>query len=132
MGNCRYNIGLCTQSIETCSFLLENCGNARLLSSRHYLVFHEIFCCFEKSARENQDNLRMHPEFKEKKNTKKKLKQAPHCLLSRTFCCYQQNSYNGQTLLFFLSGSSHIRSVLIGVQYRSCHQTYLLFAIWMG
>jgi hypothetical protein len=34
-----------------------------------------------------------------------------------------------------MSGSSHIRSVLIGVEYRNCCQTldvYLLFAIWMG
>ena len=34
-----------------------------------------------------------------------------------------------------MSGSSHIRSVLIGVEYQNCHQTfvvYLLFAIWMG
>ena len=36
--------------------------------------------------------------------------------------------------LYFLkcmSGSSHIRSVLIGIEYRNCHQTldvYLLFA----
>ena len=30
---------------------------------------------------------------------------------------------------------SHIRSVLIGIEYRNCRQTldgYLLFAIWMG
>ena len=34
-----------------------------------------------------------------------------------------------------MSGSSHIRSVLIGVKYRNCHQTldvYLLYAIWIG
>ena len=34
-----------------------------------------------------------------------------------------------------MSGSSHIRSVLIGIEYQNCHQTfgiYLLFAIWMG
>ena len=34
-----------------------------------------------------------------------------------------------------MSGSSHIRSVLIGVEYRNYYQTldvYLLFAIWMG
>ena len=34
-----------------------------------------------------------------------------------------------------MSGSSHIRRVLIGVEYRNCHLTldvYLLFAIWMG
>ena len=34
-----------------------------------------------------------------------------------------------------MSGSSHIRSVLIDVEYQSCRQTfvvYLLFAIWMG
>ena len=34
-----------------------------------------------------------------------------------------------------MSGSSHIQSVLIGVEYRNCRQTldaYLLFAIWMG
>ena len=33
------------------------------------------------------------------------------------------------------SGSSHIQSVLIGVEYRICCQTldvYLLFNIWMG
>jgi hypothetical protein len=33
-----------------------------------------------------------------------------------------------------MSGSSHIRSVLIGVEYRNCHQTfvvYLLCAILM-
>ena len=33
-----------------------------------------------------------------------------------------------------MSGSSHIQSVLIGVEYKNCHQTfvvYLLFAIWM-
>ena len=31
-------------------------------------------------------------------------------------------------------GSSHIQSVLIGVEYQNCHRTldvYLLFAIWM-
>ena len=35
----------------------------------------------------------------------------------------------------FMSGSSHMRSVLIGVEYRKCSRTldaYLLFAIWMG
>ena len=35
----------------------------------------------------------------------------------------------------FMSGSSHIRSVLIGVEYRNYRLTldvYLLFAIWMG
>ena len=34
-----------------------------------------------------------------------------------------------------MSGSSHIRSALIGVEYRNYHRTldvYLLFAIWMG
>ena len=34
-----------------------------------------------------------------------------------------------------MSGSSHIRSVLIGIKYRNCRQTldvYLIFAIWMG
>ena len=34
-----------------------------------------------------------------------------------------------------MSGSSHIRSVLIGVEYRNCRRTldvYLLFATWMG
>ena len=34
-----------------------------------------------------------------------------------------------------MSGSSHIRSVLIGVEYQNCHRTldvYLLFPIWMG
>ena len=34
-----------------------------------------------------------------------------------------------------MSGSSHIRSVLIGVEYRNCRRTldvYLLFAICMG
>ena len=34
-----------------------------------------------------------------------------------------------------MSGSSHIQSVLIGVEYRNCHRTldaYLLFPIWMG
>ena len=34
-----------------------------------------------------------------------------------------------------LSGSSHIQSVLIGIEYRNYCQTlnvYLLFAIWMG
>ena len=33
-----------------------------------------------------------------------------------------------------MSGSSHIRSVLIGVKYQNCCRTlaiYLLFAIWM-
>jgi hypothetical protein len=38
-------------------------------------------------------------------------------------------------ILNLMRGSSHIRSVLIGVEYRNCHQTldvYLLFAIWMG
>ena len=35
----------------------------------------------------------------------------------------------------FMSGSSHIQSVLIGVKYRNCCRTldvYLLLAIWMG
>ena len=35
----------------------------------------------------------------------------------------------------FMSGSSHIQSVLIGVEYRNCRRTldiYLLFAFWMG
>ena len=34
-----------------------------------------------------------------------------------------------------MCGSSHIQSVLIGVEYRNCRRTldvYLLFAIWMG
>ena len=34
-----------------------------------------------------------------------------------------------------MSGSSHIRSVLIGVEYQKCCQTlhvYLLFPIWLG
>ena len=38
-------------------------------------------------------------------------------------------------LTVFLSGSSHIQSLLIGVEYRNCRQTldvYLLFAIRMG
>ena len=33
-----------------------------------------------------------------------------------------------------MSGSSHIRSVLIGVEYRNCRRTldvYLLFATWI-
>ena len=37
--------------------------------------------------------------------------------------------------LSLMSGSSHIRSVLVGVEYRNCRRTfvvYLLFAIWMG
>ena len=37
--------------------------------------------------------------------------------------------------LKFVSGSSHIRSVLIGFEYRNCRRTlddYLLFAIWVG
>ena len=37
---------------------------------------------------------------------------------------------------FIMSGSSHIRNVLIGVEYRNCCRTldgfFLLFAIWMG
>ena len=36
---------------------------------------------------------------------------------------------------WLMSGSSHIQSVLIGVEYRNCHQTldvYLLFAILLG
>ena len=35
----------------------------------------------------------------------------------------------------FMSGSSHIRNVLIVVEYRNYHRNldvYLLFAIWMG
>ena len=38
-------------------------------------------------------------------------------------------------LTILMSGSSHIRFVLIGVEYRNCCRTldvYLLFAIWMG
>ena len=34
-----------------------------------------------------------------------------------------------------MSGSSHLRSVLIGVKYRNFRRTldvYLLYAIWMG
>ena len=34
-----------------------------------------------------------------------------------------------------MSGSSHIQSVLIGVEYRNCRRTldiYLFVAIWMG
>ena len=34
-----------------------------------------------------------------------------------------------------MSGSSHIRGALIGVEYQNCRRTwdvYLLFAIWMG
>jgi hypothetical protein len=34
-----------------------------------------------------------------------------------------------------MSGSSHIRSVLIGIEYRNCNRifdVYLLFVIWMG
>ena len=34
-----------------------------------------------------------------------------------------------------LRGSSHIRSVLIGIEYRNCRRTldvYLLIAIWIG
>ena len=37
--------------------------------------------------------------------------------------------------LSFMSGSSHIGSVLIGVEYQNCRQTlnvYLLFAILLG
>ena len=37
--------------------------------------------------------------------------------------------------LVLMFGSSHIRSVLIGVEYRNCRQildVYLLFVIWMG
>ena len=50
-----------------------------------------------------------------------------------------QGPANGKHFLFYLFffcklllGSSHIRSVLIGVEYRNCHRTldiYLLFAI---
>ena len=39
------------------------------------------------------------------------------------------------TKLWFMSGSSHIWSVLICVEYRNCCRTldvYLFFAIWMG
>ena len=39
------------------------------------------------------------------------------------------------TVLSVLSGSSHIRSVLNGVEYRNWHRildVYLLFVIWMG
>ena len=39
------------------------------------------------------------------------------------------------TVLSVLSGSSHIRSVLNGVEYRNWHRildVYLLFLIWMG
>ena len=35
----------------------------------------------------------------------------------------------------FICGSSHIRSVLIGVKYQNCSRTldvYLRFAIWIG
>ena len=34
-----------------------------------------------------------------------------------------------------MSGSSHIQSVLVGIEYRNCRRTldvYLPFAIWMG
>ena len=34
-----------------------------------------------------------------------------------------------------MSGSSHIQSVLIGMEYPNCHRTldvYLFFAVWMG
>ena len=37
--------------------------------------------------------------------------------------------------LLIVSGSSHIQSVLIGIEYRNCCLTfvvYLLFALWMG
>ena len=37
-------------------------------------------------------------------------------------------------LVTFMSGSSHIRSILIGVEYQNCRRTldvYLLFAMWM-
>ena len=36
---------------------------------------------------------------------------------------------------YFMSGSSHIQSVILGVEYRNCRRTldiYLPFAIWMG
>ena len=40
-----------------------------------------------------------------------------------------------QNVINFMSGSSHIRSVLISIEYRNCYQTlevYLLFAILHG
>ena len=51
-------------------------------------------------------------------------------------CTSQQDESSGQSFMVIIqdliSGSSLIRSVLIGVEYRNCHQTldvYLLFAI---
>ena len=43
--------------------------------------------------------------------------------------------YNIGSITFQMHGSSHIRSVLIGVKYQNCLQTlsiYLCFAIWIG
>ena len=43
--------------------------------------------------------------------------------------------YQLQSFWQLMSGSSHIRSVLIGVEYGNCRlilDVYLLFVIWMG
>ena len=45
------------------------------------------------------------------------------------------NTYIVQLKMTFLSGSSHIRSVLVGVKYKNCRRTldvYLHFAILLG
>ena len=51
--------------------------------------------------------------------------------------CKQRGESEHSQFLFFslMSGSSHFRSVLIGIEYQNCHQTfvvYLLFAILLG
>ena len=62
--------------------------------------------------------------------------------MARTICirCPLKKNFTKITgkllsILSPMSGSSHIRCVLIGVEYRNCRRTldvYLLFAFWVG
>ena len=48
---------------------------------------------------------------------------------------FEPYSGDNHSPVSFMSGSSHIQSVLIGVEYQNCCRTldlYLLIAIWMG
>ena len=48
---------------------------------------------------------------------------------------HPEEGFKGMQTFLFMSGSSHIQSVVIGVEYQNCHQTldvYSLFAILLG
>ena len=48
---------------------------------------------------------------------------------------HPEEGFKGMQTFLFMSGSSHIQSILIGVEYRNSHRTldvYLFFAILLG